>query len=125
MCSGMCNRLERIKRLFNDRNKSAERNGGEKADGTKNIEFRFRFKNEQALIAVAAIMEDIKNLNSLKDVEVIDKHVNWLGGYISALYITDMVDEEQKEQLLKMIEISLTHSIRASSMSITSGNGRD
>ena len=114
-----------MERLFNDRNKSAERNGGEKADGTKSIEFRFRFKNEQALMAVAVIMEDIKNLNSLKDVEVIDKHVNWLGGYISALYITDMVDEKQKEQLLKMMEISLTHSIRASSMSITSGNGRD
>lgn len=112
-----------MERLFNDKNKSAERNG--KADGTKCIEFRFRFKNEQALTAVAVIMEDIKNLNSLKDVEVIDKHVNWLGGYISALYITDMVDEEQKEQLLKMMEISLTHSIRASSMSITSGNGRD
>lgn len=112
-----------MERLFNDKNKSAERNG--KADGTKSIEFRFRFKNEQALTAVAVIMEDIKNLNSLKDVEVIDKQVNWLGGYISALYITDMVDEEQKEQLLKMIEISLTHSITASSMSITSGNGRD
>lgn len=114
-----------MERLFNDRNKSAERNGGEKADGTKSIEFRFRFKNEQALMAVAVIMEDIKNLNSLKDVEVINEHVNWLRGYISALYITDMVDEEQKEQLLKMMKISLTHSIRASSMSITSGNGRD
>lgn len=114
-----------MERLFNDRNKSAERNSGEKADGTKSIEFRFRFKNEQALMAVAVIMEDIKNLNSLKDVEVINEHINWLGGYISALYITDMVDEEQKEQLLKMMEISLTHSIRASSMSITSGNGRD
>lgn len=46
-----------MERLFNDRNKSAERNGGEKADGTKSIEFMFRFKNEQALMAVAAIME--------------------------------------------------------------------
>ena len=86
--------------------KSVERKDSVEPDGRHKIELTLAFDNEEAQRAVVRFIGDINGLHEVREVGELTARVNWLNGYIAALYAAGVIDEEQAQQLADLLGIA-------------------
>lgn len=86
--------------------KSVERKDSVEPDGRHKIELTLAFDNEEAQRAVVRFLGDINGLHEVREVGELTARVNWLNGYIAALYAAGVIDEEQAQQLADLLGIA-------------------
>lgn len=86
--------------------KSVERKDSVEPDGRHKIELTLAFDNEEAQRAVVRFLGDINGLHEVREVSELTARVNWLNGYIAALYAAGVIDEEQAQQLADLLGIA-------------------
>lgn len=86
--------------------KSIERKDSVEPDGRHKIELTLAFDNEEAQRAVVRFIGDINGLHEVREVGELTARVNWLNGYIAALYAAGVIDEEQAQQLADLLGIA-------------------
>lgn len=86
--------------------KSVERKDSIEPDGRHKIELTLAFDNEEAQRAVVRFLGDINGLHEVREVGELTARVNWLNGYIAALYAAGVIDEEQAQQLADLLGIA-------------------
>ena len=86
--------------------KSVERKDSIEPDGRHKIELTLAFDSEEAQRAVVRFIGDINGLHEVREVGELKARVNWLNGYIAALYAAGVIDEEQAQQLADLLGIA-------------------
>ena len=86
--------------------KRVERKDSVEPDGRHKIELTLAFDNEEAQRAVVRFIGDINGLHEVREVGELTARVNWLNGYIAALYAAGVIDEEQAQQLADLLGIA-------------------
>ena len=86
--------------------KSVERKDSIEPDGRHKIELTLAFDSEEAQRAVVRFIGDINGLHEVREVGELTARVNWLNGYIAALYAAGVIDEEQAQQLADLLGIA-------------------
>ena len=86
--------------------KSVERKDSVEPDGRHKIELTLAFDSEEAQRAVVRFIGDINGLHEVREVGELTARVNWLNGYIAALYAAGVIDEEQAQQLADLLGIA-------------------
>ena len=86
--------------------KSVERKDSVEPDGRHKIELTLAFDNEEARRVVVRFLGDINGLHEVREVGELTARVNWLNGYIAALYAAGVIDEEKAQQLADLLGIA-------------------
>lgn len=86
--------------------KSVERKDSVEPDGRHKIELTLAFDSEEAQRAVIRFFGDINGLHEVREVGELTARVNWLNGYIAALFAAGVIDEEQAQQLADLLGIA-------------------
>ena len=86
--------------------KSVERKDSVEPDGRHKVELTLAFDSEEAQRAVIRFLGDINGLHEVREVGELTARVNWLNGYIAALFAAGVIDEEQAQQLADLLGIA-------------------
>lgn len=86
--------------------KSVERKDSVEPDGRHKVEVTLAFDSEEAQRAVIRFLGDINGLHEVREVGELTARVNWLNGYIAALFAAGVIDEEQAQQLADLLGIA-------------------
>lgn len=86
--------------------KSVERKDSVEPDGRHKVELTLAFDREEAQRAVIRFFGDINGLHEVREVGELTARVNWLNGYIAALFAAGVIDEEQAQQLADLLGIA-------------------
>ena len=86
--------------------KRVERKDSVEPDGRRKIELTLAFDSKEAQRAVVRFIGDINGLHEVREVGELTARVNWINGYIAALYAAGVIDEEQAQQLADLLGIA-------------------
>lgn len=86
--------------------KSVERKDSVEPDGRHKVELTLAFDSEEAQRAVIRFLGDINGLHEVREVGELTARVNWLNGYIAALFAAGVIEEEQAQQLADLLGIA-------------------
>lgn len=89
-----------------------ERKDSVEPDGRHKVELSLALETEAAQHAVIIFIREIDELHNIDNAAVLLHKVNWLEGYIAAMYATEAIDEEQAKQLDDILNLAAQQQAR-------------
>lgn len=77
------------------------------ADGKREVELTLSLQTETAQRVVRMYANEVKLLSKILDIVELGVKGSWLNGFLAALYVADIVNDEQYDALAEMLKIAI------------------
>lgn len=72
--------------------------------GRNVVQVELRLDTQEAAQGVSTLIEQAKDFKKMENPDKVAAHATWCGGYIAALVVTELITEEQANQIQELID---------------------